>query len=493
MIREDRRALDDTVDTYQWDLIQGWQRLEKTADGIWMWKPIEVNEPAPAGQPPRQGQPQPDPHSALRQIWNPRIGLSAFGDREAVFYLKDFHRWFKDIPVCRRALSIKEGLKGAGKTVVFIAPNTEIPSELRNDIQVVEFKYPDEGTLRNILGLVCEDNKLSLPDNAEQVVEAMLGFTSEAAENALAFSLASKGMLDIRTILDMKAAYLKAGGVLLYGRYAEKLEDLYGLEYMKRFVLATIHNPKARGIIIYGVPGTGKSHFAKAIANFVQRVLLTAKFSGIRGRYQGEAETRVKEMFQTVEAFGRPIVFADEFEKSISGTGSSDTDGGVGQRILGETLTYMQDRPRGGAYWIVTVNDVDEILHLSGGALLRRFDAMFFCDLPTREECQGIAKIWNRIEGVSIPMDWDFTGYTGADIAKLATHMSMMGCGPEEARKFIIPYGEANGDELATIREKAKKTCLPASSPEGFVPPPAAPKRKVQMATPSPSVKSHLH
>jgi len=474
-IRDNRAQVGDDVDFYQWDIVSGWQKLQREGSAwIWVSCGIENSMQRPSGAPPAQ----PNPADALKQIFD---GKTSCFDGEAVFFMKDYHRYFKDITIVRRALSIKDHLKSTGRTLVHLAPSTtDIPMEMRNDVSVVDFEYPNPGALRKILEICCEDNECELPLFADDIVDAMRGFTAEAAENALSYCLAKNGNFNVRTILDMKAAYLKAGGVLSYGNFRETLADLHGLEYMKRFVLGTINNPRARGILIYGVPGTGKSHFAKAVGNAVNRAVLIAKFSAIRSRYQGEAEQRTAEMFKTVDAFGRPIVFVDELDKVIAGTGSADADAGVGQRILAEFLTYMQDRGPGGPYWICTLNSIDDVLHLSGGALLRRFDALFFVDMPTPAEAKGIAKIWNTIEGVEIPMDWNFDGCTGADIARLATHMAMLETGPEEASKFLIPYGQANKAELEEIRNKAKGTCIWASDAHKQIAP--VKKRKVARA-----------
>jgi hypothetical protein len=471
-IRDHRRNVAEDVGFFQWDIITGWNQLVKREDASQVWVRLNLQDQQP-GQHPAP----PDPHQALRQIFD---GETSCFEGEAIFFMKDFHKYFKDITVVRRALSIKEYLKGNGKMIVFVSPITDIPIELRNDITVVDFDFPNRDALQGMLEKCANDNEILMQKNVEDVVDSLMGFTAEAAENALSFSVALKSEFHVRTILDLKSAYLKAGGVLEYGKFKETLDDLYGLEYMKKFVLSTIKSPKARGVLIYGVPGCGKSHFAKALANEVNRALLVASFSAVRSKYQGEAESKLSDMFKTIEAFGKTIVFVDELEKAIKGSESGDTDGGVGSRILGDLLVYLQDREPGRSYWIATCNSLDDILHMSGGALLRRFDALFFVDMPTKEEAKGIAKIWNRLEDVEIPMDWNFEGYTGADIAKLAMHMSMMGCGPEEAEMFLNPYGRANKAELNEIRNKATGTCIWASKKDE----PTATKRKVTRIQP---------
>jgi len=128
-------------------------------------------------------------------------------------------------------------------------------------------------------------------------------------------------------------------------------DDLYGLEYMKEWAKETIESKEAKGILIYGVPGTGKSHFAKALANETKRPCLISDFGALRGSLQGQSEQNVRDMLKTVEAFSNAIVFADEFEKSIAGVGSSMTDGGTGTRIMQSWMTYMEDKSQ-GSYWV---------------------------------------------------------------------------------------------------------------------------------------------
>ena len=459
IIRENRALFDKDVQFFSWDICAGFQGLTQNGgDSPWVWTPVD--------------QESLDPKAALEKVTSL--------PEDSVVFMKDFHHYLNDITVVRQALNIKPDLKGGGRTIVFLSPTRDIPVEMLSDITVMDFEFPDREALKRIAKVVGEDQEMALTDkDLDSVSESLMGMTAEAAENALCFSYVKHGNFDVRTILDEKAALLKAGGVLEYGRFTETFDNLYGLDVMKKFVLGTIFDPDSRGVLIYGVPGTGKSAFCKALGNAVDRAVLIANFSAVRDKYQGVAEARTDWMFKTVEAFGRPIVFADESEKAFSGTGSADTDGGVGTRNLGQFLTYMADRKKDGSYWIGTMNNLDEFLHLSGGALIRRFDAVFFVDMPNEEECRGIAKIWSGLKGVEIPEDFDFKGeYTGADIENLATKMKMMDCSADEASEMVIPYGRYNKDTLDAIRRKAEGVCIWATSREKKYQP--APSRKVK-------------
>lgn len=460
IIRENRENIEESVQFFSWDISAGWQVYVKNGEG-WLWAPVEV-------PPKKGGQPSP-PKDALAAIRQPPF------PENSIFFLKDYHEYFKKITVVREAINLKEDLKRTARTVVFLSASSQIPVELQNDITILDYPYPDEPALRRVLEKIAEDNEEPLPPTSEitdTIVNAMRGLTWEGAENALALSLVTKNCFDVKTILDQKAAQLKAGSILEYGNFRERLAEIYGLERMKTFIMKTIGNPKARGVLIYGVPGTAKSHTAKAIANEMGWPCLIFRPSALKDKFQGVAEGRLHESFKTRRAFGNNVTFTDEIEAIATGI-SSGGDSGVGMTLFKDLLVEMEDSRGTGTYWIATCNDLEPLIHESGGAILRRFDAIFFCDMPTKEQAKGIARIWSNKEKVNIPEDFNFDGYTGANIASLAEKMSMMDCSAKEASEYILPYGHAHADELDEIRKKAKGVCIWANDPEDGEPKPS--------------------
>lgn len=452
IIRENRNEIDPKIQFFKWDIVSGFQSFVNPVNPngdptMWTWQPIEPDIQ--------------DPQEALVFIENL--------PEDSIIFMLDYHKYFEaSIAVIRQAINIKDHLKATGKMVVFLSATMSIPPELQNDVTVLDFKLPTSATHRHTLDVLCQDIGVDMPGDADIIVEACAGLTQEEAENALAKALVDKGQFDYKTVLSHKAAKLKASGYLTYGNFEETFDDLYGLEYMKEWAKTTIHSKEAKGILIYGVPGTGKSHFAKALANETKRPCLIADFGALRGGIVGETEHNTRMMLKTVEAFSNPIVFADEFEKAIEGIGSSMTDGGTGARIMQSWMTYMEDKPP-GSYWVCTCNSLDTILSWSGGALAARFDCIFFVDMPTQEECKGIARIWSEKKGVKIPEDYDFDGFVGRDIKKLATNMAMLQCDVDKARQYMIPIKESAGDRIAEIRKKARSVCIWASKEQETV------------------------
>jgi hypothetical protein len=462
IIRENRAKFDEDVQFYSWDIAAGYQAMVRNGGGAWAWRSISV----PGFEPKGGNGKIVDPGMALEATGSLPIKYDESCDPPrpigAMIFMKDYHKYFEKITITRAALNLKSNLKLQAKTICFISAEKIIPPELADDVTVVDYAYPDEAALLRIVEKMAEDNEMEVPENVDTIVNAMRGLTWEGAENALALSLVMKGCFDVKTILEQKAAQMKATGVLEFGHYTETLDEIFGLERLKRNILSTIKSPKARGVLIFGIPGSGKSHIAKAVANEMEIPCLILRFSALKDRYQGVAEGRLRDAFKTIRAVGKCVVFMDEIEAIASGI-SSGGDSGVGQSLFKELLREMEDSRGCGAYWIGTCNALEPLIQESGGALLRRFGGIFFTDLPSAEEARGIAGIWEKKEGVLIPKNFSLDGYSGADIAKLAETISMMGCSAEEASDYVLPYGKAHAEKLEEIRTKARGVCIWAS------------------------------
>jgi hypothetical protein len=446
-IRAHRAQLKKEIRVFSWDIAAGFRELTNGTETGWTWKEIE-------------DEPTSNPGEALTKVLQM--------PEDSIYYLKDFHKYFTDITVIRRALNIKESLKATARLVCFMACRTEIPPELKNDITPYIPPMPSQDELKETVTRIAQDNQIPIPQGKEldAISNALIGLTEEGAENALSLVLVQSKTFDVRILIKEKSRLIEGAG-LTYSEYSETLDDLAGNEVIKGYILKAAPKADSSSILEYGIPGTGKSHIAKAIGNALKWPVISFDLSGIRTKYQGETEGNLERALSTIEAIGRCIVFCDEVDKAIAGAqGGADADAGTGARIIGRLLRYFADRKPGGAYWIFTANSLQDILTISGGALVRRFDAMFFLDMPTDKERRQIVKIWARKMSVEISETFDTQGMTGADIAKLARTMRLLDCTADEARKYIIPTKQALGTRIDDIRNAAKATCIPAGLPE---------------------------
>ncbi|WP_449245308.1 AAA family ATPase [Desulfobacca acetoxidans] len=76
-----------------------------------------------------------------------------------------------------------------------------------------------------------------------------------------------------------------------------------------------------RGILLLGVPRTGKSYFTKALGNEVGWPVLSLDMGRVFGSLVGESEAKMREALKVVDAMAPCLLFIDEIEKVLAGVG----------------------------------------------------------------------------------------------------------------------------------------------------------------------------
>jgi SpoVK/Ycf46/Vps4 family AAA+-type ATPase len=210
----------------------------------------------------------------------------------------------------------------------------------------------------------------------------------------------------------------------------ESLDSIGGLDAMKDWLLKRRHAftqravdyglPPAKGLLIIGIAGTGKSLSAKVTARVFGVPLLKLDAGRLYGGLVGQSEANLRSVIQTAEAIAPCCLWLDELDKGLAGSKSSgSTDGGTSARVLGSLLSWMQEKTA-PVFVVATANDVSQL----PPELLRagRWDALFFVDLPNMDERQAIWSIQIRKHGRN-PADfdpgqlaWASDGLTGSEI-----------------------------------------------------------------------------
>jgi len=150
-----------------------------------------------------------------------------------------------------------------------------------------------------------------------------------------------------------------------------------------------INSPK--GMLLLGLPGTGKTHVAKSVASFFELPLLRLDISNVFSKFVGDSEAKIRRALQIIEAVSPVVTIVDEADKAFSGMESSGkTDSGVTARVLSTLLTWRQET-KSAVFMIFTANDPDmmpSMVYRKG-----RLDEIWAVELPTFEERQSIYKI----------------------------------------------------------------------------------------------------
>ncbi|MGP1444382.1 AAA family ATPase [Treponema sp.] len=404
---------------------------------------------------------EPDGHENPADILN--YFIEECSDK-TLLLLQDFYPDFtEDKPKIIRTLrNIALNMNGQ-KTLVLSQPHHQLPKELEKEVQVIELPYPSFADIKAIYSAVCENYHIAEIEPHDELIEAAMGLTTMEAERAFAKAYMQDKELttaQIPAIIKEKENIIKKSGFLEYYHPAETLADIGGLErlkdwlkkrergfdkYAKEFGLDT---PK--GILLLGIPGTGKSLTAKAIGSEWQFPLLRLDMGKIFGGIVGESEQNIRAALGIAEAIAPSILWIDEIEKGMSGISSSgNTDGGTTARVLGTFLTWMQEKTK-PVFVVATANNISQL----PPELLRkgRVDEIFFVDLPTAKEREMIISIHLKRKNRN-PQEFDLKA-----LSKMSKGFS--GAELEEAIKEALFQAYDTGEELATehIKDAITKT-----------------------------------
>jgi SpoVK/Ycf46/Vps4 family AAA+-type ATPase len=344
---------------------------------------------------------------AKRDIYDPMKALEyvATGEGRGLYVLRDFHPFLKEPKIVRKLRDLADALRQAQKHLLILSPVQTVPPELEKTLTVLDWDLPNRGEIEGIakklflqIPEVSRQKISDEPGYMERVVEAALGLTEVEAENVFAKSVVRTKTFDISTIIGEKKQIIRKSGILEYYEAVEDVEDVGGLEILKDWLSKRRHAftskarefglPLPKGILLIGIPGTGKSLTAKCVGSMWQMPLLRLDVGKIFSGLVGSSEENIRKVIKTAEAIAPAVLWLDELEKGFSGTGSSNfSDGGTTSRVFGSFITWLQEKTS-PVFVIATANNV----HQLPPELLRkgRFDEIFFCDLPAAEERKQI-------------------------------------------------------------------------------------------------------
>ena len=165
---------------------------------------------------------------------------------------------------------------------------------------------------------------------------------------------------------------------------------IYGLDTVEMWLEKherTAREPELApaGILLVGIPGTGKSATAKMAAQVLHLPLVKLDMSRILGGYVGDSEKGMREMLEDLRFAAPCVLWIDEVEKAMGGANGKRSEGsGVMERLFGMLLTFMQENER-IVFSVTTANDISQLppeFFRNG-----RFDQAFCVMMPEYGGC----------------------------------------------------------------------------------------------------------
>ncbi|MDI6887445.1 MAG: CDC48 family AAA ATPase [Candidatus Thermoplasmatota archaeon] len=199
------------------------------------------------------------------------------------------------------------------------------------------------------------------------------------------------------------------------------------LKHPELFQKLGVEPPK--GVLLHGPPGTGKTLIAKAVANETDANFLIISGPEIIGKYYGESEARLREIFEEAENNPPSIVLIDELDSIAPKRSEMTGERMVERRVVAQLLALMDGLKTKGKIVVIGATNQPDLLD---SALRRggRFDREIEIGIPDRNGRLEILQIHTRGmplgENVDLDKIADIThGFVGADLAALCKESAM--------------------------------------------------------------------
>jgi ATP-dependent 26S proteasome regulatory subunit len=418
-----------------------------------------------------------------------------------IFVLRDFHLHFDKVINIRLLRNAWNKLKRLRNMIIFVGHKFAVPAELVKEIQLLDYNLPDSASIeerlifiKNSINRELAENQQPLieiePTIMEASVEAAKGMTNIEVENAFAMAYISAKCFDtsfVEAVFQEKISQLKKNGLLTYMEPNISFDNVGGMSGLKKWLTARknaysksardYNLPIPKGMLLASVPGTGKSLICKAIAREFDCPLFSLDIGSVFDSLVGNSEKNMREVIKTIESIGKCVILIDEIEKSLSNSAvSGGGDSGVGSRIFGTFLTWLNDR-NNPAFIVATTNNHT----LLPAALIRkgRFDQLFWVDLPNTNERKEIFSVVIKKYGRD-PKDFSLKtlvngsdNFTGAEIEEVFKDSlyKAFDAGEEVADTHVlevlaefIPFATSHEEDLKIMRRQAQGKLVMVSS-----------------------------
>ncbi len=185
----------------------------------------------------------------------------------------------------------------------------------------------------------------------------------------------------------------------------------------------------AKGILLCGAPGTGKTLLAKAVATEAKANFIAVNGAELLSKWVGESELAIRQLFAQARQASPCVVFIDEIDTLAPARGTYGSDQGVSDRVIGQLLTEIDGiRVNQNLIVIAATNrkeSIDPALIRSG-----RIELHIHLDLPDRSSRRAILAVHNRDRPLDAALDLDYwadqtENFSGADLAFLSNRAAI--------------------------------------------------------------------
>lgn len=222
---------------------------------------------------------------------------------------------------------------------------------------------------------------------------------------------------------------------------AVKWDDVAGLEKAKQTLMEMVILPTkrrdlftglrkpARGLLLFGPPGNGKTMLAKAVASESEATFFNISASSLTSKWVGEAEKLVRTLFMVAVSRQPSIIFMDEIDSIMSTRLANEND--ASRRLKSEFLVQFDGVASNHNDLVIVIGATNKPQELDD-AVLRRLVKRIYVPLPDESVRRLLLKHQLKGQAFSLPgRDLErlvkaTEGYSGSDLQALCEEAAMM-------------------------------------------------------------------
>ena len=183
------------------------------------------------------------------------------------------------------------------------------------------------------------------------------------------------------------------------------------------------------GVLLFGLPGTGKTLMAKALAHETEVNFISIKGPELISKWVGESPKAIREVFRKARSAAPCIIFFDEID-AIAAKRSESTNSRVNEQVVAQLLTEMDGLEELNDVVLLAATNRPDLLD---PALLRsgRFGRHIEVPLPHKTSRIQIFRIHLKNRPIDDDVDIEILaerleGFTGADIKGICEEATLL-------------------------------------------------------------------
>ncbi|KAK7294954.1 hypothetical protein RJT34_17854 [Clitoria ternatea] len=218
-------------------------------------------------------------------------------------------------------------------------------------------------------------------------------------------------------------------------------DDVAGLEKAKQALMEMVILPSkrkdlftglrrpARGLLLFGPPGNGKTMLAKAVASESEATFFNVSAASLTSKWVGEGEKLVRTLFMVATSRQPSVIFIDEIDSIMSTRLANEND--ASRRLKSEFLIQFDGVTSNPDDIVIVIGATNKPQELDD-AVLRRLVKRIYIPLPDENVRKLLLKHKLKGQAFSLPsrdlerLVKETEGYSGSDLQALCEEAAMM-------------------------------------------------------------------